>query len=62
MLIQLLFILLVLGVVVWFVGQINQIDVTIRKLIQAVLILVALFLVLKAFGLMGPEHSTRLLW
>ena len=64
MLIQLLVILLIIGVVVWFIGQIGQLDATIKKLIQAVLIIVALLFVLQAFGLLGTgAHSGRtLLW
>lgn len=62
MLIQLLFALLVIGVVCWFVGQVKQLDDTVKKLIQAVLILVALFLTLQAFGVMGGPRTGRLLW
>lgn len=62
MLIQLLVILLIIGVVVWFVGQIGPLDATIKKMIQAVLIIVALIFVLQAFGLTGGPHTGRLLW
>jgi hypothetical protein len=42
MLVQIIVVLLIIGVVVWFIGQIGQLDATIKKLIQAALIIVAL--------------------
>lgn len=62
MLVQLLVVLLVIGFVCWLIGMIPAIDATIKRIMQGVLIFVAILIVLQAFGLIGGSvvHSGRL--
>lgn len=66
MLIQLLVVLLVIGFVCWLIGMIPAIDATIKRIMQGVLVFVAILIVLQAFGLLGGgvlTHRTGgLLW
>lgn len=66
MLVQLLIVLLVIGFACWLIGMIPAIDATIKKIMQGVLVFVAILLVLQAFGLLGgttfTSHPGRLLW
>jgi len=61
MLIQLIGILLIIGVVIWFVNGIKQLDDSIKKLISAVLVIAAILLALQALTGQGASHG-RLLW
>ena len=67
MLAQLLIVLLVLGFVCWLIGMIPAIDATIKKIMQGVLVFVAILIVLQAFGLLpggghAAHHTGGLLW
>lgn len=58
-LINLLIILIVIGVVVWAVTTFIPIDSGIKRLIQIVGVVVAVFIVLNAFGVIGSLSGVR---
>jgi hypothetical protein len=66
MLVQLLIVLLVLGFVCWLVGIAPAIDATIKRIMQGVIVFVAILVVLEAFGLLPGghvgHHAGGLLW
>lgn len=66
MLVQLLVVLLIIGFVCWLIGIAPAIDATIKRIMQGVLIFVAILIVLQAFGLLpdgvAHHHAGGLLW
>lgn len=59
-LIQLVIVLVVLGVILWAVNSYIPMDATIKKILNVVVILVAVLFVLSAFGILGSMSGIRL--
>jgi hypothetical protein len=58
-LIQLVIILVVLGVLLWAINTYIPMDATIKKIVNVVVILVAVLVILSAFGLLGSLSGIR---
>lgn len=54
--------LLILGIVCYLIGLIPGVDATMKKIMQAVVIIIALLTVLQAFGLVGESGHVGRLW
>jgi small-conductance mechanosensitive channel len=52
-------ILVVFGVILWAINTYIPMDATIRKIMNAVVILVVILIVLSAFGVFGPLSGLR---
>lgn len=59
-LLQLIIVLVVLGVILWAVNSYIPMDVTIKKILNVVIILVAVLFILSAFGILGSMSGIRL--
>ncbi len=59
-LIQLVIVLVVLGVILWAVNSYIPMDATIKKIVNVVIILVAVLFILSAFGILGSMSGIRL--
>ncbi len=58
-LIKLVIILVVFGVILWAINTYIPMDATIKKILNAVVILVAILFVLSAFGVLGSLSGLR---
>jgi small-conductance mechanosensitive channel len=58
-LIQLVIVLVVLGVILWAINTYIPMNATIKKILNVVVILVAVLYVLTAFGLLGSLSALR---
>jgi small-conductance mechanosensitive channel len=59
-LIKMVIILVVFGVILWAINTYIPMDATIRKVMNAVVILVVILIVLSAFGIFGPLSGFRM--
>ncbi|MFZ0256480.1 MAG: Thivi_2564 family membrane protein [Gammaproteobacteria bacterium] len=59
-LLQLIIVLVVLGVILWAVNSYIPMDATIKKILNVVIILVAVLFILSAFGILGSMSGIRL--
>jgi hypothetical protein len=59
-LIQLVILLVVLGVILWAINTYIPMEATIKKILNVVVVIVAVLYVLSAFGLMGSMTGMRL--
>jgi 1-acyl-sn-glycerol-3-phosphate acyltransferase len=58
-LISLIVILLVVGVILWLINNYLPIDRNIKKILNAVVIIVVLLWLLSVFGILGPISGLR---
>ncbi len=58
-LIQLVIVLVVLGVILWAINTYIPMNATIKKILNVVVILVAVLYVLSAFGVLGSLSGLR---
>ena len=58
-LIQLVVVLVVLGVLLWAINAYIPMDATIKKIVNVVIILVAVLYLLSAFGILGSMSGLR---
>nr|MBS0020272.1 hypothetical protein [Gammaproteobacteria bacterium] len=58
-LIQLVVVLVVLGVLLWAINAYIPMDATIKKIVNVVIILVAVLYILSAFGILGSMSGLR---
>ncbi|MGF1614973.1 MAG: Thivi_2564 family membrane protein [Gammaproteobacteria bacterium] len=58
-LIQLVVVLVVLGVLLWAINNYIPMDATIKKIVNVVVILVAILFILSAFGILGSLSGIR---
>lgn len=58
-LIQLVIVLVVLGVLLWAINAYIPMDATIKKIVNVVIILVAVLYLLSAFGILGSMSGLR---
>jgi hypothetical protein len=59
-LIQLVIVLVVLGVILWAINTYIPMNATIKKILNVVVILVAVLYVLTAFGVLGSLSGLRI--
>lgn len=59
-LIELLVVLVVLGVVLWLINNYLPMQANIKKILNAVVVIVAVVFVLSAFGILGSSASFRI--
>jgi hypothetical protein len=59
-LIQLVIVLVVLGVILWAINTYIPMNATVKKIINVVVILVAVLYVLTAFGVLGSLSGLRI--
>ena len=57
--VALLVILIAIGLVAWLINAYLPLDPTVKKIINVVLIVVAILIVLAAFGILGELKSVR---
>ena len=58
-LIQLVIVLIVLGVLLWAINTYIPMDATIKKILNVVVVLVAVLFILSAFGILGSLSGIR---
>ena len=58
-LIQLVVVLVVFGVVLWAINKYIPMEATIKKILNVVVILVAVLFILGAFGILGSMQAVR---
>jgi type IV secretory pathway TrbL component len=58
-LIQLVIVLVVLGVLLWAINTYIPMDATIKKILNVVVVLVAVLFILSAFGILGSLSGIR---
>ena len=59
-LINLLIVLVVLGVVLWLINTYIPMQANIKKLLNVVVVIVAILFVLSAFGILGSASQLRI--
>ena len=59
-LLQLVVVLVVFGVVLWAINRYIPMEATIKKILNVVVILVAVLFILRAFGILGSLQSVRI--
>ena len=59
-LIQLIVVLIVFGVVLWLINSYIPMDATFRKILNVIVVIVAILLILNAFGIVGSGPIIRL--
>jgi len=59
-LISLIVVLLVVGVILWLINNYLPIDRNIKKILNAVVIIVVLLWLLSVFGILGPMSRLRI--
>ena len=59
-LLQLVITLIVLGVLLWAINNYIPMDATIKKILNVVIVLVAVLFILSAFGILGSMQGIRL--
>ena len=58
-LLQLVITLIVLGVLLWAINNYIPMDATIKKILNVVIVLVAVLFILSAFGILGAMQGIR---
>jgi type IV secretory pathway TrbL component len=58
-LIQLVIVLVVLGVLLWAINTYIPMDATIKKILNVVVVIVAVLFILSAFGILGSLSGIR---
>jgi hypothetical protein len=58
-LISLVIVLIVVGVLLWLVDTYIPMDATIKRIIQAIVIIAVVLWLLQAFGLLGVANTVR---
>ncbi len=59
-LISLIVTLLVVGVILWLINNYLPIDGTIKKILNAVVVIVVILWLLSVFGILGPMSGLRI--
>lgn len=58
--VTLIVVLVVIGVILYFINVYIPMDPTIKKILNAAVIIILILWLLQAFGLLGPLESVRL--